>query len=49
MAYCLGSLGEFLLWHGDIDEAQENLEAALVLGERTSRPAMPVIAFAISV
>ena len=35
MASCLGSLGEFLLWHGDIDEAQENLEAALVLGERT--------------
>ena len=35
MAFVLGGLGEFLLWHGDIDEAEENLEAALALGERT--------------
>ena len=49
MASCLGSLGEFLLWHGDIDEAQENLEAALVLGERTHDQQCRLIASATSV
>ncbi len=34
-AYGLGDLGVYLLWHGDLDEAQEKLEAALVLAERT--------------
>lgn len=34
-AYALGNLGVYLLWHGDVDEAQEKLEAALALAERT--------------
>ena len=34
-AYALGNLGVYLLWHGDLDEAQEKLEAALALAERT--------------
>ena len=35
LAYCLGTLGEYSLWHGDLDAAQENLHAALALSERT--------------
>ena len=25
MATCVGNLGEYLFWHGDLDEAQEKL------------------------
>ena len=25
LAYCLGTLGEYSLWHGDLDAAQEDL------------------------
>jgi tetratricopeptide (TPR) repeat protein len=34
-AYALGNLGVYLLWHGDLDEAQEKLETALALAQRT--------------
>ena len=34
MATCVGNLGEYLFWHGDLDEAQEKCEAALAMGER---------------
>ena len=34
-AYCLGNLGQYLLWRGDLDEAQENLHAALAISKRT--------------
>jgi hypothetical protein len=35
LAYCLGNLGEHCLWRGDLDQAQENLQAALALSERS--------------
>ena len=30
---CLGNLGQYLLWRGDLDEAQENLHTALAISE----------------
>ena len=35
IAYCLGNLGEILLWQGQLEGARENIEAALALAERT--------------
>jgi eukaryotic-like serine/threonine-protein kinase len=38
MAIVLSTLGFQLLWHGDLTEAQERLEAALAIGERIGDP-----------
>ena len=38
MAICVGNLGEYLFWHGDLDEAQEKCEAALAMVERIGDP-----------
>jgi len=35
IAYCRGNLGEMLLWHGQLEAAWDNIQAALALAERT--------------
>jgi hypothetical protein len=38
LAYAFTTLGEFLFWHGDVNEAQEKFDSALAISERVNDP-----------